>query len=219
MRVYAIAGVVVPDNLGTGLRNRERKGSVAEVGDAVTAVDQFGLTGSCLDLIVDRLRVTDSTLALVDRHTEGFRITLEHGDLTRGQIVLVLLVVLSGDHELRLLTSEGVLVEVIFQFLTGIARQATSPFRNGPRSITGLLCTDRCQGSTQLIDFSLGQGLRHYRGCHQAQGQTADTHQSLLHTHIVISPYGLSDQKLTLKLTAAKSRSTAVLYLPSKKLV
>ncbi len=219
MNVQAVAGVVVPDYLGTGLRNRERKGTVTEVGNTVTTVNQLGLTGSRLDLVVHRLRVANATLSLVYRHAEGFRIALEQGDLTRGQIVLVLLVVLSRDHELRLLTLIGVFVEVVFQFLASITRQATGPLRNGAGGVTGLLCANWRQGRTQLINFSLGQSLRHYRGCHQAQGQTTDTHQSLLHTHIVISPYGLSDQKLTLKLTAAKSRSTAVLYLPSKKLV
>ena len=169
VHVQAIAGVVVPDNFRARFGNREGKGAVREVGDTIATVNQLGLTGSRLDLVIDRLRVTNSTLGLVDRHLEGLGIALEHGNLARGQVVLVLLVVLRGDDEFRLLASKGVFVEVVTQSLTSVGRQAAGPFRDSTGGVTRLLGTNRRQGSTQLINLSLGQGLRHNGGCHQAQ--------------------------------------------------
>ena len=152
---------MVPDNFNARLWDRESKGTVGEVRDTVAPINQLSLTSGFLDLVINRLWVTNRTLSLVDRHFEGFRITLEHSNLTRSQVFLMLLIVLRSDHHLRLLAFEGVFVKVVCQRLTGISRQTTRPFRDSAGRVTGLLCADRRQRITQLINLGLGQALRH----------------------------------------------------------
>src|SRR5690554_1247445 len=186
MHVQAVAGHVVPDHFRTGFRNREHERRIwLDVLHAVASIDQLGLPGSTLDLVIYALREAHGTVGLVHRHAEGFRVALEQRNLARGQVVAILLVVLRSDDELRLLILERVFQEVVGKTLTGIGRQATSPLRNGACGVTGLLRTDRRQGVTQLIDFCLGQALCCYGTGHQAQGQTTGTDKYFLHLHVV----------------------------------
>src|SRR5690606_25341613 len=98
MHVQTVAGHVVPDHLTAGLRNREDEGGTRlDVLHAVATIDQPGLTGGTLDLVIHALREAHGTVGLVHRHTEGFRIALEQGDLTGGQVLAILLVVLGSD--------------------------------------------------------------------------------------------------------------------------
>src|SRR5690554_5203109 len=104
MHVQTVAGHVVPDHFRTGFRNREHERRTRlDVLHAVAAIDQLGLPGSTLDLVIYALREAHGTVGLVHRHAEGFRVALEQRNLARGQVVAILLVVLRSDDELRLL--------------------------------------------------------------------------------------------------------------------
>src|SRR5690606_33219820 len=140
MHVQAVAGYVVPDHLTAGLRNREDEGGTRfDVLHAVATIDQLGLSSGTLDLVIHALREPHGTVGLVYRHTVGFRIAFEQGDLTGSQVLAILLVILRSDHEFRLLVLERVFQEVVSQALTGIFAQTTSPLGNGTRGVTGLL--------------------------------------------------------------------------------
>src|SRR5690606_21000417 len=88
--VLAITSQVVPYHFAACFRNRESKAAVGEVVDAVATIDQRGLTGSLLDLVIDSLRQTYTAMGLVDRHLVGFRIAFEQGNLTRRQVLFML---------------------------------------------------------------------------------------------------------------------------------
>src|SRR5690606_32233416 len=95
MHVQTVAGHVVPDHLTAGLRNREdERGTRLDVLHAVATIDQPGLAGGPLDLVIHALREAHGTVGLVYWHPEGFRIAFEQGDLTGSQVLAILLVIL-----------------------------------------------------------------------------------------------------------------------------
>ena len=103
-------------------------------------------------------------------HLEGVGVALEHRDLTRRQVVSILLVVGGGDHEQRLLATVGVGQEAVGINRRGVRRQTTGPGRDGAGRIACGFCTDRCQAVAQLGGFLLahsGKGRR----CQQRGGQ------------------------------------------------
>src|SRR5690606_17763380 len=77
MHVETVARHVVPDDFGARLGNREYEGSTgSDVLDTISTVDQLGLAGSPLDLVVELLRIANATVSLINRHTESFWIAL-----------------------------------------------------------------------------------------------------------------------------------------------
>src|SRR5690606_13775224 len=106
-------------------------GTRLDVLHAVATIDQPGLTGGTLDLVIHALREAHGTVGLVYRHPEGFRIAFEQGDLTGSQVLAMLLVILRSDHEFRLLVLERVFQEVVSQALTGIFAQTAGPLGDG----------------------------------------------------------------------------------------
>ena len=112
-------------------------------------------------------------MGFVHRH-EVVVVSLDHGNLTRGQIVFVLLDVALINGELRLLIRERIYVDAI-TLVAGRRRcQTTGPGRNCT-TVTGLLGTDWRQGVTQLGRFfsrnrTPGLAGKHAR-CQNACGQ------------------------------------------------
>src|SRR5690554_1942096 len=187
LHVLAEGGQVVPDNLGTRFGNREDEvGTEGDIVDTIATVNQLGLASGTLDLVIHALREADAALGLVDRHAEGFRVAFEHRDLARGQVVTVLLVVLGSNGELGLFVGVGVFPETALQLAAGILGQTTGPLGDGPGCVAGLLCADRRQSGTQLIDFGLGQALCCHCAGDQAHRQAAGTNDYVL-IHYIFS--------------------------------
>jgi len=155
---------VVPDDFQTVLGNREGDG-LLEVLQAVAAANQLGLRGVAGRRVVDVLRHGGAATGLVHRQPVAVRVTLEHGDLAGREVGFVLLVVLRGDGELRLVAGIGIADEAIGRNRGGILRQTASPGGNGACRITSLLGADRGQFAAQACRLGLG-----YRG-HGAAGQ------------------------------------------------
>src|SRR5690606_6888899 len=141
-RAATVAGDVVPDRFQAILRNGEGDGCV-EIFQAVAAAYQLGLGGVALRRVVDALRHGGAAPGFENRQPVGLRITLEHGDLTRRQVVLILLVVLRGDGELGLITGIGIADEAVGRDGGGIGGQPAGPFRDGAGGVAGLLGADR----------------------------------------------------------------------------
>ena len=120
------------------------------------------------------------------RHLVGFRVTLEHRQLARGQLVLVLIDVLRSDGEQWLLAGERIRQEARGIRSTGIGRQAASPGWDGTIGITGHFCADRGQGGTQLRGF-VRRNRRHHTARQQRHSQCAGLQQGFgcFHLHIL----------------------------------
>src|SRR5690606_28470144 len=108
-------------------------------------------------------------------------IAVEQGDLTGGQVLAILLVVLGSDHEFRLLILEGIFQEIVGKTLTGIGRQTAGPLGDGTGCVTSLLGADRRQGGAQLVDVGVGQAMRRTSACRQVKAKTAGTDACFLH--------------------------------------
>ena len=98
---------MVPDGFQTVFRDRERNG-LLEVLQTVATFDHLGVDGVALGRFQHKVRHAGRAMGREYRHLVGFRVTLEQGQLTRGQLVLVLLGVGRGDGEQRLLAGEGI---------------------------------------------------------------------------------------------------------------
>jgi len=107
-----------------------------------------------------------------DTDLVGFRVALEHGHLTCSQLVLVLLGVLRGDHELGLFVLEGVGQMTILE-RRGIGFQATGPLRNGAVCVTSLLRAQRREGRSEFGGF-FGGNRGHHTAGEQREGQDTE---------------------------------------------
>ena len=132
----AVAGDVVPEHFDTVLRDRE--GVVAallEIRQAVAVVDRLHVQRALLDRLVDLGRQGHRAMGLVHRDPVGFRVALEHRQLAVGELVLVLLDVLRGDGEQRLLVGKGIGKEALAIDLAGAGREAAGPGRMLPSAL------------------------------------------------------------------------------------
>ncbi len=153
-----ITGDVVPQRFHAVLRNRERDAAIG-IGEAVAAVDQLGAGGVLDGVVIDPLRRRAGATGLVDRHLVGFRVGLEHGDLTRRQVGLVLAQVGRGDGEQRLVFRERVDVMLARAGVTGrCLGDTTGPGRDGAGGIAGFLGAEGRQGVAEFGSFLRGNG-------------------------------------------------------------
>ena len=143
-RAAAVAGDVVPGDFQAVLGNREGDG-LLEVFQAIAAADHVGLRGIARGGVIDMLGHGRAAACLVDRQAVAVRIALEHGDLPRRQVVLVLLVILRRDGELRLVAGVRVADETVWRHRRSVLSQSAGPGRNGTCSVAGLLRADRRQ--------------------------------------------------------------------------
>ncbi|MCY1506934.1 hypothetical protein D9M68_411940 [compost metagenome] len=177
----AIAGDVVPDDFQAVLRDRERVGGI-EVLQAVAALHQLGGGGVLLRRGDHRVRRAGAAVGLVHRNLVAVRIALEHRQLAGGQLVLVLVDVLRGDGEQRLLAGERVGEEALAVHGSRILRQAAVPGRDAAIGVAGLLGTQRRQGGAQLLRFAGGNGS-HDLGRQQAERQRPGLQKDLCCFH------------------------------------
>ncbi len=138
-------------------------------------VDALGLNLGAFD---EPVRIGRAAAGRVDVHPEAVRILLEHGDLARQQVLLVLLVVLRRDGEQRLVVRKGV-GPARARFEIGRRRlDAAGPLRNGAGGIAGAGCADRRQRRSRhakLRNFLVGQ-LGVDRTGHRQSGQCRHGH-------------------------------------------
>ncbi|MCY1397788.1 hypothetical protein D9M71_128070 [compost metagenome] len=177
----AIAGDVVPDRFQAVLRNREGVGG-SEVFQTVATFHQFGVGGVVFGGLDHVRRNGGRAVGLVHRHLVGVGVALEHRQLAGGQLVLVLVGVLRGDGEQRLLAGERVRQEATGIDGAGILRQAAGPLGNGAIGVAGFLGAQRSQGGAQLGRFVGGHG-RHDAGGQQGQRQCAGLQQTFCCFH------------------------------------
>ncbi|MNZ91615.1 hypothetical protein D3C78_1106060 [compost metagenome] len=138
---------VVEDQLIAVLRYGEWRGAPGIAG-AIAVRGEFGVERVLLDGLLQLRVQAEVAVARVDRHLEGVRIAFEQGFLAVGQVLGVLVHVLRGDDEQRLLV--GVRVRVGG---TGTAefhvRWDAAPFaapgRNAAIGVAGLLGAHRRQ--------------------------------------------------------------------------
>src|SRR3989344_2706999 len=147
-----VAGDVVPDGFQAILWNRERV-SLVEVLQTVTALNHLGVDGVVLRSSQNSIWHGCRTMSWEHRHFETFRITLEHRQLTWGQLVFVLINVLRSDGEQRLLTWERIRQEACGIRSTRAGWQAASPGRDRTIRITSHFCTDWCQRASLQQTF------------------------------------------------------------------
>ncbi|MNQ42116.1 hypothetical protein D3C85_558130 [compost metagenome] len=185
-----IAGDVVPDGFQAVLRDREGVGG-AEVLQAVAAFHQFGVGGVVLGGLDHVGRNGGRAVGLVHRHFVGVGVALEHRQLAGGQLVLVLVDVLRGDGEQRLLVGEGVRQEALGVDGTGILGQAAGPLGDAAIGIRTLLGTQRGERGTQLGRF-VGGHCGHHAGGQQGQRQDAGLQQTLCCFHLHCLPQDCS---------------------------
>src|SRR3990167_7026410 len=160
-----VASDVVPDRFQAVFRNRERV-SLLEVLQTVTAFDHLGVDCVVLRSRQDKVWHGRRTVSGEHRHFVAFRITLEHRQLARGQLVFVLINVLRVDGEQRLLARERIRQEACGIRSTRAGWQTASPGRDRTISIARHFRTDWCQRSTQFGSF-----IRRYRRHHTARQQ------------------------------------------------
>ncbi len=209
----AIAGDVVPDHLQAVLRDRERVGGI-EVLQAVAAFHQLGGGGVALGRLLHRRRDGGAAVGLVYRDLVGIRVALEHGQLAGSQLVLVLVDVLRGDGEQRLLAGIGVGEEATAVDAAGVGRQAAVPGGDAAVGVAFLLRADGGQAAAELGGL-VGRNRRRHRTGQQAEGQRPGGQESCcFHASLSLfvsakaaAPRGGGPQKFTPKLTARKSRS------------
>ncbi len=211
----AVAGDVVPEHFDTVLRDRE--GVVAallEIRQAVAVVDRLHVQRALPDRLVDLGRQGHRAMGLVHRDPVGFRVALEHRQLAVGELVLVLLDVLRGDGEQRLLVGKGIGKEALAIDLAGAGREAAGPGRDAAVGVAFLLRADGGQAAAELGGL-VGRNRRRHRTGQQAEGQRPGGQESCcFHASLSLfvsakaaAPRGGGPQKFTPKLTARKSRS------------
>src|SRR3990167_3456508 len=178
-----VAGDVVPDGFQTVLGNREGV-SLLEVLQTVTALDHLGVDCVVLRSRQDKVRHGSSTMGREHRHFVAFRITLEHRQLARGQLVFVLIDVLRSDGEQRLLTRERVREEARAIGSTSTSWQTASPGWDRTIRITSHFRTDWRQRSTQFGSF-IRRYRRHHTAGQQRECQGAGLQQTFccFHSH------------------------------------
>ncbi|MNN26053.1 hypothetical protein D3C81_1395480 [compost metagenome] len=160
----AIARKVVPHDLETALRNRERNVVRLDLLRTAELLHQLGIQRALLRCIGEFLGNSHAAMGRIHRHLVAVRVTLEHGQLALGQLVLVLVDIVLGDDEQRLLGLERVAEEVVHHW-RGTFLQATGPGRDAAIGIAGLFRTQRSQAGAKL-----GRFIRRY-GSHHAGGQ------------------------------------------------
>src|SRR5690606_29527303 len=189
-----VTGDVVPDNFQTVLRDRERVGGI-EVGQAVAVLHHHGVGGVALGRFDHAIRYAGATVSRVNRHAVALRITLEHGQLAGGQLVLVLLDVLGSDDEQRLIAGKWILQETTCIYSAGVLRQTTGPGRDGAVGIASHFRTQRSQGSAQLGGF-IGRNRCHHAARQQGQAQHTGLQQEFLGFHRIFRPYSDDVRKI-----------------------
>ena len=171
-RTAAVSGDVVPDNFQAVLRDREWRSGLV-ITQAVTTLDQLHTRGVVNSILHDLFRVCSGTVRLVYRH-DVIVITLDHCDLSRGQVFRILVNVALVDGELWLFVRERVHIDTIV-FIPGRRRRQTAiPGRNCA-PVTRFLSTHWRERVTELGRFLCGnraKGVTRNQRCGQnASGQ------------------------------------------------
>ncbi|MNH26742.1 hypothetical protein D3C79_868100 [compost metagenome] len=124
-------------------------------------------------------------MGLEYRDLEGVRVALEHGQLARRELVLVLVGVLRGDGEQRLVTAVRVGQEALG---VGAARALRQRLPRADRAIgvAGLFGAHRGQGTAQLGRL-VGGYRSHDAGRQQGQAQYTGLQQTSGLVHVVSS--------------------------------
>ncbi|MCY1512764.1 hypothetical protein D9M68_472380 [compost metagenome] len=177
----AVADDVVPQGFHAVLRNRERDAAVG-VGEAVAAVQQLGAGGVLDGVVIDPLRRGAGAAGLVDRHLEAVRVGIEQGDLTRGQVGLVLVQVGLGDGEQRLVFRERVRMVLAGLVAGRSLGDAAGPGRDGAGGVAALLGAEGGQAAAELGGI-LGRDLRQGAAGGQRQGNRG-AYQRKLFQHV-----------------------------------
>ncbi|MNF69888.1 hypothetical protein D3C84_517810 [compost metagenome] len=174
------AGDVVPHHLQAIPGNREgHPAAVGEALQAIAALHQAGLQRTGLRRFVDEPRYRDAAMAGVDRHLV-VGIALEHGLLSFRQPGLVLLQVLRGDGEQRLLSGVGVAEEAVGVHRGGVLAQAAAPGGNAAVGIPVFFRAERGEAATQPGDVRGGDGCLGAGG-QQGKGERAEQLFCCLH--------------------------------------
>ncbi|MNG01210.1 hypothetical protein D3C84_841780 [compost metagenome] len=150
---------MVPDNLNAALWNRERYGCL-EVFQPVAAGHQLRGSGVSLDGSEHVIRHGRAAMGRVNRHLEGFRVTLEHRVLAWSKLVLVLIDVLRRDGEQRFFTGERVGQETFGVGGAGVLRHRL-PGWNRTVSIARHLGAHWRQALAQLVRFGRRDRCHH----------------------------------------------------------
>ncbi|MNO80128.1 hypothetical protein D3C76_713200 [compost metagenome] len=180
----AEAGDVVPHHFQAVLRNREGDpAAVAEALQAVAAFHQGGLQRAGPGCLVDEVGSRGAAMAGVDHHLV-VGVALEQGDLAFGQLVLVLIDVLSGDGEQRLVAGVGVAEEALGVHRGGIGAEAAGPGRDAAVGVAGLFRAQRGQAGAQLGRF-IRRDCCHDAASEQGKGEGADEANFLVHAVIL----------------------------------
>jgi len=175
---------VVPDHFQAGFRDGERHCRV-EVVQTVAAFRQRGLGGVFLDGGEHVRRYRGAAMGFEYRDLEGVRVALEHGQLARRKLVLVLLGVLRSDGEQRLFTAIRVGKETLAVDAARTLRQRL-PRADRAIGVAGLFSPHRGQGTAQL--GRLVSGYRsHDAGRQQGQAQYTGLQQTSGLVHVVSS--------------------------------
>ncbi|MNY05211.1 hypothetical protein D3C86_1379230 [compost metagenome] len=168
----AITVGVVPVHLHTVLWNRERViAGLSEVHQAVAIGGQFGGYRAFPGDVIDVLWRGCGALGLEHRDLVAVRIALEHRQLARGQLVLVLVDIGCRDHELRFFAGKRIAEKTIVECRRA-GFEAPGPGRNAAVGIALFLCPQRRQRSPQLRRL-LWRNRGHHTAGQQRQTQCA----------------------------------------------
>src|SRR5690554_6447827 len=182
--IGAIGVVMVGEDLhGTG-GNREGNSTVV-AGKPHATIDQLGFEGILLGNLADLIRVAKITPSFVYRDFIAVRVTFEHGYLTSGQVVGVLLPVLAVDDESwtvfrvgvdRVLADMGLVVDMRWfsQPLSREGGDGAVGIARGFSAYTG-------QVVSQALCL-LGRGMKVARVSDDGQGGRRGNHRSEEHT-------------------------------------
>ncbi len=179
-----VAGDVVPDHLQAAFGDRERH-SRAEVVQAVATFHQGGFGGVFLDGREHISRDGRAAMGFEYRDLEGVRVALEHGQLAWRKLVFVLLGVLRGDGEQRLLAAIWIGQEAL-AVDTACALRQRLPRADRAIGVTGLFGAHRGQGTAQLGRL-IGRYRSHHAGRQQGQAQYTGLQQTSGLVHVVSS--------------------------------
>ena len=165
-RGAAPAQQVVPDRLGTGLRDRERDAAVGARGDVAV---ELGARRVLEGVVVHPLRRGRRAVRLVDVDAEAGGVLLQHRLRAVAQLVGVLVGVLGVDREQRFLVLERVAAPAA-RLVAGDRRGvAAGPGGDAAVLVAGLLCAEGREVGLQARGV-FGRGGRGGEG-HAQRGQ------------------------------------------------
>ena len=169
--ITVVGGEVIPDGFQAVLRNREWRAAGGAF-EAVAVFHQIHLGGVGLGFVIEALRHRGAAMRREHAHLP-VRIALEHRDLARRQVLLVLRQVGLADRELGLFAGVGVRIGAAGLETRLHLGEASIPGGNRAVGIAGLLGADRRQAGAELGGLVGGHGGVGAAGSQQqaAEGQ------------------------------------------------